>query len=353
MKRCVWLMAVAGASMQMLLAAEKPPEPVLKGFDPVAPGRGEEQSGKPELETLHEGLRYRFATPESRMLFLSDPERYGIQYDGACMRMGPLSGGGSPERWAVHDGRIYLFASDACRSTFQKSPERFVVGPEVPPTGTTAEARRGKELLDLAYRSMADGLAWRSLTSYRVRTRHSSDNGDASSAFKRAVTVKMPRLLALQEEHGEKGEYRGGWELRADGGYVTWGSDKKVGTQARAHMLREYHRQPVALLKAWSNGEVQQAFSSGTAVSDGIPIEWVSVHVEGATTRLGIDPVSGRILRAGYRGFGSRGVVPVERAYRDFRPVRGFTVPFGVTLFSDGAPVAGSRIEVLGVDINE
>lgn len=351
MKRCMFLMASAVLLMRMLFAADKALDPVLKGLDPVALGRGEEQKGKPEFETLHEGFRYRFASAGNRQKFLSDPTRFGIQYDGACMRMGPLSGGGSPERWAVHDGRIYLFASEACRSTFLKSPAKYVIGPEAPPTGTPAQAKRAKELLDQALRATADGLAWRTLKGLRIRTRHTTESGGESTSFNRVTTLSLPRLLSVQEEHGEKGEYRGGWELREDGGFITWGPERVVGAQSRAHMLREYHRQPIALLKAWTEGEVSQAFVTGAGEDEGKPFEWVAVHVEGATTRLAIDPASGRIVRVGYSGFGSSGVVPMDFAFGDFRKVKGFTLPFRVTPFAEGVPGEGTKTEVLGIDV--
>ncbi|MBM4013781.1 MAG: hypothetical protein FJ293_02315 [Planctomycetes bacterium] len=98
---------------------------MLRGLDPIELIDGREVEGAPELAVDHGGFRYHFISEDTRELFLADPERYGVQWDGACGRMGPLSGVGHPDRFAVWNERIWLFASDQCRTGFLKSPEKL------------------------------------------------------------------------------------------------------------------------------------------------------------------------------------------------------------------------------------
>src|SRR5688572_24275896 len=75
----------------------------LSGFDPVVLTQGTETKGKEELQTTRGRYRYLFANAENKKKFEAAPGQYGIQFDGYCMKMGPLSGRGSPDRWFVAD----------------------------------------------------------------------------------------------------------------------------------------------------------------------------------------------------------------------------------------------------------
>jgi len=59
----------------------------LEGFDPVAyfaEGGGGALKGLPEIEHLHEGVRYYFASEKNRELFKKRPERFEPRYGGWC-----------------------------------------------------------------------------------------------------------------------------------------------------------------------------------------------------------------------------------------------------------------------------
>jgi hypothetical protein len=59
----------------------------LGGFDPVAyfpEGGGRAWKGLAELEVVHEGVRYRFASEETRAMFAKRPAKYEPQYGGWC-----------------------------------------------------------------------------------------------------------------------------------------------------------------------------------------------------------------------------------------------------------------------------
>lgn len=59
----------------------------LGGFDPVAyfpEGGGRAWKGLAELEVLHGGVHYRFASAENRAIFKKEPAKYEPQYGGWC-----------------------------------------------------------------------------------------------------------------------------------------------------------------------------------------------------------------------------------------------------------------------------
>src|SRR5262245_32233601 len=90
----------------------------LRGLDPVELVKGNETRGDDAWSIERGKARFVFATEANLRAFEKDPEKYGIQFGGACGRMGPGSGRGNPGRFATHEGKIYAFASDQCRDSF-------------------------------------------------------------------------------------------------------------------------------------------------------------------------------------------------------------------------------------------
>ncbi len=121
--------------------------PALKGFDPVELVRGKEVPGSKENVVQRGAYRYAFASAENRKTFEQEPERYSIQFGGACTKMGPLSGSGHPDRFSVFEGKIYIFASDSCEAAFRGDPKRFADSADAPPAGGEAEAKAAEALL--------------------------------------------------------------------------------------------------------------------------------------------------------------------------------------------------------------
>lgn len=130
-------------------AGGPPSELALNGLDPVELAQGREVEGSEELELDHRLFRYRFASAANRERFARDPEERGIQFDGACGKMGPPGGVCSPDRWLVHEGRIYLFASDSCRSSFARDPGRFLVDADPEPQGDARITHRFSRFRDV------------------------------------------------------------------------------------------------------------------------------------------------------------------------------------------------------------
>jgi YHS domain-containing protein len=94
--------------------AETPLRLALKGYDPVAYfTAGHPEPGRPELETIFDGARYRFASADNMGRFKSDPDKYIPQFGGICAY--GLSKGvkleADPTAWRIIDGKLYVFAA--------------------------------------------------------------------------------------------------------------------------------------------------------------------------------------------------------------------------------------------------
>jgi hypothetical protein len=113
---------------------------------------------------------------------------------------------------------------------------------------------------------------------------------------------------------------------------------------------REYFRYPLALLKAWQRGDAI-AFARSPAQSGAPAVERVVMHAGGATTTLGLDPVTGRVVEVSYRGRITRGISDAVLRFADFREVHGIVVPFHIEHWADGALLTQPRVEIESVEI--
>jgi hypothetical protein len=86
----------------------------LQGYDPVAyfpQGGGKPRKGLATITATHEGVVYRFASEESRKLFLATPGSFEPQYGGWCAYA--MADGDKveidPKSFLVAEGKLYLF----------------------------------------------------------------------------------------------------------------------------------------------------------------------------------------------------------------------------------------------------
>lgn len=338
-------------SLFVLAAANAAPAQALavKGLDPVALCNGQEVAGKPDLAVRHGAYVYQFATAANAAVFQGAPQRYAIQWDGACARMGPLSGTGDPERFVVHDDHIFIFASDACRDSFLKKPALFL-DPDAPKPEPDAEAHAaGVRLLERAFTGHGGRdrlLAWRSyrhdrevqkdgMTEQfrfacewpdRVRRDHDISQGDQSWRF--------ARLLA-----GDRGQF------------IDNGKPRPMGDAARREMRRNLLHEPLfALRLACSGGAI--AAGRGANTVGGVAVEEFELWQEACSVVLGVD-AEGRVRTARYRGRGpGLWFGAVECVFDDFTTVGGLLLPQSVRATFDGkdAPGLAERRQHLEVD---
>src|SRR5689334_11442593 len=102
--------------------------PALEGLDPVLLTEGKDVDGLDSLTVKRGEFTYRFSTEETRDRFNKDPERYAIQLDGACARMGAPAHG-NPNAYVVHEGRIYILSTPDCYKHFKAEPKRYLERP--------------------------------------------------------------------------------------------------------------------------------------------------------------------------------------------------------------------------------
>src|SRR5687767_14216147 len=107
-------------------------------------------------------------------------------------------------------------------------------------------------------------------------------------------------------------------------------------------MEREFYRQPLAILKARRDPEFRAVASGSGKVGD-VDVEFASVGVKGATTRLAIDQRTGRILQVSYRGR-NEPIGEIVTTFSGFRDVDGMLLPFKVEESFNGKPIANPSI---------
>ena len=89
-------------------------QPSLGGHDPVAYFRdGKPVPGRAELTHVWQGATFRFASAETRAMFIDDPARYAPQFGGWCAwaaSQGRLAKP-DPAIWRIVDGKLYVNCS--------------------------------------------------------------------------------------------------------------------------------------------------------------------------------------------------------------------------------------------------
>jgi YHS domain-containing protein len=100
---------------------------MLRGHDPVAYFvAGRATRGRADIKADHRGYIYRFASEESRRLFITSPDKYVPQF-GAFSAQGMVYGipvATDGESFKVIDGKLYLFDSARARQYFEMDQER-------------------------------------------------------------------------------------------------------------------------------------------------------------------------------------------------------------------------------------
>lgn len=340
--------AVAGFASDVPGQAPEP-ELALKGLDPIELiQHGAEKAGSETVSSIAGNYRYRFVSEENRMRFEANPERFGIRFGGACMRMGPLSGRGDSERFIVHDGGIYLFASDACRNTFLRTPDRFVVRPAAPLAASEDSRRLAGQALKRAVDASGGSRKIADVKSVLVETEISRNSGDDVVRIIRR-TMFAPPCDFMTEDIAD--DYRGGWKLHGDRGLFTWGKGDWAAPSVSRFMKRTAQHEPLAILVAFASGKGEWAYdSTQSAVRSEMDV--VIFRIDDSVTTLDIDRKSGLVRRAAFVGWGNLGMTPFERSYDDHRPVSGMLMPYSVKTLIDGKPTENVTYKIIAVRID-
>jgi hypothetical protein len=262
--------------------------------------------------------------------------------------MGPLSGAGSPDRFYVHERRIYIFASEGCRNGFKAAPELHIDKPDPPPQGLQADRKRAAALLDRALAGLGGAGRVDELTTYQASLKITYLQGNTKTEGDRIYSIAFPDRYRQEEKWGESRFA----DVLIPGMAVTISSN---GTwvreeQVRAALEREFYRQPLAILKSRRDPQFSAVAAGSGKVGD-LDVEFVSVGLKGATTRLAINQQTGRILQIAYRGRnGSIG--EIVRTFSDFQEVEGMMLPFKIEESFNGKPIAHPTIRYTSVTLN-
>ena len=329
-------------------AAVMAQQPALRGLDPVALCKGQEQPGKPELALQHGAYRYQFASADQQALFTKDPERYEIQLGGACARMGPLSGTGDAQRWLVHKERIYIFASDQCREGFRKRHDAFLAIDEPAPTDAAALAA-GKALVERAALGHGGAERLRAWRSYRHE--RSAKNGDTTDL--RRTWLQLPATARFDHDYtqGDKTWRYANVLTPATTFSLANDKGKLLGKDAAHELQFELFGEPLVALRLVLAGDAL-AVPAGTREVGGVAVEEFTVWYHQRTITFGIGQ-DGRVRTARCRGRGpGLWFATLERVYDDFQEHGGLHVPTSVRVLFDGqdVPAMHERREKIVVD---
>ena len=309
------------------------PALAINGLDPVLLTQGSETPGREQINIVRKGYLYRFTSSDSRGKFESDPDRFEIQMDGACGRMGPASGAGDPSRWLVHEGRIYIFASDACRRSFAADPANHIEKPEHPPVLIPSAVARGKSLWTKAVAAVGGEKALASLTTYVEETAGTPEK--AGEEPTRYITrFRAPADIRIETHYPGYGEYTR--IITAD--LAVNVSPKSVAPMREAEreaVLRDAARRPLMALLARDREDFKVWWESSGKVGDQ-PAEIVGVFFGGAVTRFAVHPQSGRIIAAYWRGRATPALAEIEARFSAFKPAGSLVLPYHIETWLAG-----------------
>jgi len=106
----------------------------IAGYDPVSyfpEGGSEPAKGTKDMELVHKGIRYRFASAEHRDAFKANPDKYEPAYGGWCayaMAKDTYTKA-NPKRFVIQGGRLMLFydgwLGDTLKDWNKEGPEKL------------------------------------------------------------------------------------------------------------------------------------------------------------------------------------------------------------------------------------
>lgn len=336
----------------------QPPLDAIEGLDPVLLTQGKEAQGELKITVTRGKFRYMFANEANKAAFEKDPERYEIQLDGACARMGaPVTG--IADLYAVHKGRLYIFGSENCKTMFVAAPEKYL-----PPesgssalTNATPEAlKQGQAWLEKAVAAMGGAAKIDGLTSYHEKNTSTQTRGrQGEFAVKNNLLLAFPDRSRLDVEMPDYNDpttmRRGAFVLQPGNDFViTPRGPMAMQAPMRNDQEQQLQRKPLLLLRARKGFKVAYI---GTGKAGTTAVEQVVVDLAGGPYTLGFDPASGRLLSLTSKRRGPRGDFgEFVQIFSDFRAVDGLTLPFKITATFDGQPWPDQSATIEAITIN-
>jgi YHS domain-containing protein len=344
------LLLLSGVFAGRASAQGNPPRDALEGLDPVMLTQGKEAQGEMNITVTRGGFRYFFANAANKGTFEQDPERYEIQLNGSCARMGaPVVG--TPDLYAVHKGRIYIFGSANCKTLFVAAPEKYLESEDAvyAPAAATPEAlKQGQALIDKAVAAMGGAAKIDGLASYRERSESPQTRGHGDEPIIE-VKVNTDLLIVFPDRirvEQSMPDFRDRSVTMRRTLVMLPGEEFGLGPSGVFNLQKSFRdseekrirRQPLFLLRA----RQQQGFKAvalGKGKIGKAEVERALVTWDGGSYTLGIDPTTGRILSMSYKRRGQQGNFgEYVQTFSDFRAVGGLTLPFKGAATFDGQP---------------
>lgn len=353
MKRLLLGLAITVLSATVGAQQSEAPVEALDGADPVLLVQGKDVLGKPELKVVRGRFAYLFSTPETKATFEKEPEKYEIQLNGACARMGSPTGG-NPSDFYVHNGRIYIFGSDECHKRFVAAPEKYLPRPVPPlPTGSSAVAA-GRKLLDRAVAATGGASVVDGLTSLTEVASTSVPQRDGDVPATRTTIWRFPDSVRQELSATVQGQARKQARVITPTAAFFASGDRAfpMGDFGRTETAPVLNRHLIPLLRARKDGKAAAA-ALGRATVAGIDVDQVRLKSRGNDVTLGIDPASGRVLTIAYMDRNPGGEVgETILILSDYRTVNGLALPFAVKALFDGKPYSGQTVAVQSIKVN-
>jgi YHS domain-containing protein len=351
--------ALLGVGVTVLgaMSFATPPERTLS-VDAVELIAGRETAGKAEFVVVHEGIEYRFATPENKAAFEKEPAKFEAADGGACGRMGPLASLGDARRFAVHGGRVYFFSSDGCRAGFLKEPDSYIEVDDTMPFGGNDQVLKGRATLDkmVAWAGGAERL--KAIPSYRSHAARTEKQGGKDWAVTNETVIVFPDSYFQKEAWNES------WfstVSSAEGGAMgsSRGLERIASSRTRAFKRAMAH-QPIVLLKAHVDGSPKAdcpglvVIGDGEGEVDGLAVEFVKVWLNGSGSRLAVEKSSGKLLELSFHGRdGTMKVGDSARKFTTYATVDGITLPTVYTVRFNGKELASAAGKMDNFEVGE
>jgi YHS domain-containing protein len=352
---------LGAALLSISLHAQQPSAPpeVLDGVDPVMLlETGKESFGTSAFTSTHGRFTYLFASAASKAAFDAAPEKFAVQSNGSCARMGGAIPG-NPSNYAVVGGRIYLFASDDCRKRFVAAPAKFIAVPPAPMPATKDAVGRGQALLEKAVLAHG-GAKLDALTSYVETHRQAPPPGTPGPPAEMRLSWRFPDAARLERHFVTSTDpprpavtatlvtTEGAWLGRVDGSSAL----RRVAPEGAAQFEMSAARAPVALFRTRHAKGTSVAWI-GTATMQGTTLEQVRLIRGGIDVTLTIDPGTGRLHSMAFVGRNHQAEIGlVSLVFGDYRDVSGILVPFAEKGTFDGVPADTLSRTLESVEVN-
>jgi predicted Zn-dependent peptidase len=137
----------------------------------------------------------------------------------------------------------------------------------------------------------------------------------------------------------------------ADGWMQSPQGEQAMPASMRGQIEEQIASTPLLLLRHRSEPGFE-AVAAGEGKAGDVATALVAITFKGRTTTLGVDPTTGRVLSAAFKGAGPDGTPgDILQTFSDFRPVKGLTLPFGQVSLRNGE--VDSTATMTAIAINE